>query len=391
MTPILSGPERPTFFLEKVPAWYRGGKQQRQQLYSQDHNPKGVGTPSFLNNYSRSSPSSNCSKQVSNSRYCMYLEQIKHCFIPYCWPSVTAHGSQAALLLAQLESYHIRPLGTASGSGFLTGVDVHPILRGALCPLSSQHQPAVEEEVQKLLTKGAIRKVEPCPGQFVSMLFLIAKKDGSFQPVVNLRPSNQFMARAHFKMEGINMMKDLLLENDWMASIDLKDAYLLGSKDRTQEVPPFCLGKTDIRVPVPSILIGQCTKGIHQAPEAGRGSPQPLRDSPCDFLGQHPSAGPVEGRFDGLDGPDSPVVQYFGFSVNLEKSQLTSAQQIQFLGFVIRLSEFDDLAHTGEDRTTNRNLQGHQTVGEFNSARLSRLIGRMTATSPAILQASLRY
>ena len=114
-------------FWKRVPAWYIGRKQQRQQLYSRDHNPKGVGTPSFLNNYSRSSSSSNCSKQFSNSRYCMYLEQIKHCFIPYCYPSVTAHGSQTALLLAQLESYHIRPLGAARGPGLLTGVDVHPI------------------------------------------------------------------------------------------------------------------------------------------------------------------------------------------------------------------------------------------------------------------------
>ena len=128
--------------------------------------------------------------------------------------------------------------------------------------------------MQNLLTKGAIRKVEPCPGQFISMFFLIAKKDGSFRPVVNLRPLNLFMARAHFKMEGINMLKDLLLENDWMASIDLKDAYLWGSEDRTQEVPLFCLGKTDIRVQVPSIWIGQCTEGIHQAPEAGISSPQ---------------------------------------------------------------------------------------------------------------------
>ena len=110
--------------------------------------------------------------------------------------------------------------------GYSLELTCTPYQRGAPCPLSNQHQPAVEEEVQKLLTKGAIKKVEPCPGQFVSRLFLIAKKDGSFRPVVNLRPLNQFMARVHFKMEGIDMLKDLLLENDWMASIDLKGAYL---------------------------------------------------------------------------------------------------------------------------------------------------------------------
>ena len=64
----------------------------------------------------------------------MYLEQIKHCFILYSWPSVTTQGSQAALLLAQLESYHIRPLGAASGPGLLTGVHVHPVPEGCTLP-----------------------------------------------------------------------------------------------------------------------------------------------------------------------------------------------------------------------------------------------------------------
>ena len=238
-----------------------------------------------------------------------------------------------------------------------------PYQRGAPCPLSSQHQPAVEEEVQKLLTKGAIRKVEPCPGQFVSRLFLIAKKDGSFRPVVNLRPLNQFMARAHFKMEGINMLKDLHRSERCMP--------LGGSEDRIQEVPPFCLGRTDIRVPVPSIWIEQCTKGIHQAPEASSGSPQVSRNSPCDFLGQHASAGPDEGRSGGLDGPDSPVVQSFGVLSQPGKVTVDSGTADSISGVSHSLSEFEDPAHTGEDRATDRNLQGHQTAGEFNSARPS--------------------
>lgn len=69
------------------------------------------------------------------------------------------------------------------------------------------------------MAKHAIVKVEPCPGQFISRLFLVAKKDGSFRPVVNLKPLNQFTS-AYFKMERINMLKDLLLGNDWMPSID---------------------------------------------------------------------------------------------------------------------------------------------------------------------------
>jgi len=81
----------------------------------------------------------------------------------------------------------------------------------------------VEEEVQKLLRKGAIKAVPNCPGQFLSRIFLEPKKDGSFRPVVNLRPLNQFIESLHFKMESLGMIKNLLKNNNWMASID---AYL---------------------------------------------------------------------------------------------------------------------------------------------------------------------
>ena len=84
----------------------------------------------------------------------------------------------------------------------------------------------VTEEVCKLLTKGAIKVVPPSSNQFLSRIFVVPKRDGSHRPVVNLRPLNQFMVNIHFKMESLNMMRDLLRQGDWMVSTDLKDAYL---------------------------------------------------------------------------------------------------------------------------------------------------------------------
>ena len=70
---------------------------------------------------------------------------------------------------------------------------------------------------------GGGGKVQPQMEQFTSRLF---KKDGSLRPIVNLKPLNRFMAKHHFKMEGICRVKELLREGDWMCSVDLKDAYL---------------------------------------------------------------------------------------------------------------------------------------------------------------------
>ena len=104
-----------------------------------------------------------------------------------------------------------------------TPFQLFPIVTSAMSRESSL---LVEEEIQNLLQKGAVVMASPCQDQFISRLFLVPKKDGSFRPVVNLKPLNCFVQKFHFKMEGSGMIKDLLRKGDWMCTLDLKDAYL---------------------------------------------------------------------------------------------------------------------------------------------------------------------
>jgi len=91
---------------------------------------------------------------------------------------------------------------------------------------SLSEQQLLEGEIQALIQKQAVVKPNPSRDQFVSRIFLVTKKDGSYRPVINLRPFNCFIQKHHFKMEGAGMLRDLLQTSDWMCSIDLKDAYL---------------------------------------------------------------------------------------------------------------------------------------------------------------------
>jgi hypothetical protein len=43
---------------------------------------------------------------------------------------------------------------------------------------------------------------------------------------VNLKPLNKFIRYEHFKMENLETARFLLRKGDWMAKLDLKDAYL---------------------------------------------------------------------------------------------------------------------------------------------------------------------
>lgn len=53
---------------------------------------------------------------------------------------------------------------------------------------------------------------------------------------MNLNPLNVFIEKRHFKMEGVQMVKDLLRKDDYMASIDLKDAYLSVSEEHRSSI-----------------------------------------------------------------------------------------------------------------------------------------------------------
>lgn len=90
---------------------------------------------------------------------------------------------------------------------------------------------AVWEEVLALLKKRCIRRLQfpqlrPTHRTFVSGIFCVAKKDGGLRPCLNLKPFNEFVTKRHFKLESLATVFQTLQKNDFMAKVDIKDAYL---------------------------------------------------------------------------------------------------------------------------------------------------------------------
>ena len=83
----------------------------------------------------------------------------------------------------------------------------------------------VEQEIQELLSKGAISFVEHSKGEFISNIFLREKKDGRYRPVINLKYLNQILQYHHLNMEDLKQVKELLAEGDFMVKLDLQGAY----------------------------------------------------------------------------------------------------------------------------------------------------------------------
>ena len=79
------------------------------------------------------------------------------------------------------------------------------------------------KEIEDMIRKKAVVRTEE--RGFVSNVFIIPKKSGGSRPVINLKRLNTFIVYRHFKMEGVNLIKHIVCTNDWMAKLDLKDAY----------------------------------------------------------------------------------------------------------------------------------------------------------------------
>jgi len=80
-------------------------------------------------------------------------------------------------------------------------------------------------EVEVLTEKGAIVEANGEDG-YISRYFLIPKKGvNNWRPIINLKPLNQFLLCRHFKMEGINTVRHTVRQGEFLAKVDLTDAY----------------------------------------------------------------------------------------------------------------------------------------------------------------------
>ena len=86
---------------------------------------------------------------------------------------------------------------------------------------------ALADCIQSLLSKNAIERVENVKSLgFYSRLFLVPKPHHRWRPVIDLSRLNTFLHVEKFKMETPESIRTSLIPGEWVALIDLSDAYL---------------------------------------------------------------------------------------------------------------------------------------------------------------------
>ena len=222
---------------------------------------------------------------------------------------------------------------------------------------------ALEEVTLGLVVKGAVELAPlPSPG-FYSRLFVVWKTSGSWRPVIDLSHLNRFVDVSPFQMETIQSVLLSVRQGDWMASIDLKEAYLqvpvhpasrhflrFVFRDQIYQFKALCFGLsmapqvfTRVMAPVSAILHSM---GIRMRRYLG------------DWLVQSSSR-------ESLLRDLQTVLQLchkLGIVVNPQNSNLVPSQVVQYLGVIIDTTSFR--ASPSQERISK--LQS--TAEEFRSS-----------------------
>ncbi len=269
-----------------------------------------------------------------------------------------------------------------------------PVQRAApkLLRFSEEESLLISSEVDALLEKDAIEEVGANDSSlsFISQLFLHPKKDGGWRPVFNLRQLNRFLRYEHFKMEGLFMLKGLLNMGDFVAKIDLKDAYFTVPiavhhrrflrfewRNKLWQFKVLCFGLasaprvfTKILKPILSILRRQGLRIIV------------FLD---DIL-------IINATTEGLTADVQfciTLLQLLGFIINFKKSALPPVQQIDFLGLTLDTVLLQ--LFVPDAKIADITLLG-QLLLSANSVclrELAKFIGKVNATRMAILPSPL--
>lgn len=248
--------------------------------------------------------------------------------------------------------------------------------------LESDH---LSKLIKDMKRNGVISPCSSLQGQFISKIFLVPKKDGTYRFILNLKKLNEFIEPEHFKLENRKLAESLITKHDYLATLDLKEAYYLVSiheghrkflrfhfQGQLYEFNclPFGLSTapfvfTKLMKPVIGLLR---SKGLLSVIYLD------------DFLLIGHSR---ETCLDNIHQTER-LLKELGFVINYKKSILNPSKQITFLGFVFNSENMVLSLPESKQSSIKGQLDKFQRLSSCTIREFSQLIGTLVAVCPAV-------
>ncbi len=243
-----------------------------------------------------------------------------------------------------------------------------------------------------MIAKGVIAHSEFEHGQFVSNIFTRPKRDGGFRMILNLSILNKYVTYQHFKMDTFANALTLLSPGDYMASVDLKDAYYtvpIADQD-TKYLKFLWQGQLYKFLALPNGLTSgpRLFTKILKPPfsylrSKGHVLMGYIDDIICINTTKEKTADTVR--------ETSKILTELGFIVHPEKSVFTPQQEITFLGFVINTQSMTVSLPDAKKQEILQDCTNLLSATSITIRQVAGVIGKMVAAFPAVEYGPLHY
>jgi len=257
---------------------------------------------------------------------------------------------------------------------------------------SQRERDLIDLEVAEMLKKGAISKAGYLKNQFVGHVFLREKKNNKFRLVFNLKPLNVHIKYEHFKMESMTQLTSIIQANDWMISIDLKDAYLcIPIHPHDHKFLRFIWRETLYQFIVMPFGLSPAPREFTRLLKPIVGILRRLGIRVLIYLDDLIIMN--QDRQSLITDRNSALwlLQMMGFVISWEKSALEPTQNLEYLGFLI---DSQKMTLSLPDRKVQDLINMCHSILREKSVtvrQLSKLIGKLNASVMAVLPAPLHY
>ena len=207
-------------------------------------------------------------------------------------------------------------------------------------PANLARREAVSEQAKQLLSKGVIELVNWKTPGFYSRFFVVPKPEGKWRSILDLSALNVYVQKESFKMETAEHIRALLQEGEWLASLDLHDAYfhVPVHKKHRKYLRFVCAGKVYQFTALPMGLSSSgrvFTRVIKEIKQFVHPLGINLHQYIDDWLVRAKDFHTAELHTQFI----LKLTIHLGFLVNYHKSEIRPSQDIIFLGYHIHSRE----------------------------------------------------
>lgn len=244
--------------------------------------------------------------------------------------------------------------------------------------------------IQELLNLGAISVCSRSENDFISNIFLAPKANGGKRFILNLKSLNKYIDHFHFKMEDHRTAARLIPKGGYLATVDLKEAYLLiPVVEEHRKYLRFVFGCNEVNnityqfnaLPyglsvAPWVFTKIMKEVVNYLRSNGHKSVIYLDDILC--IGDTYSECYRNVR------ETLSLLECLGFIVNYKKSVLEPQQSCKFLGFIMNSADLS-LSLPSEKRVNVLHLvKKYSKLPKCTIREFSQLIGVLISACPAI-------